>query len=422
MDSHNSSYPAAGVQERIASTLVRARQRDRTLHAFIELDTTGAMQRAAELDALPMHARGPLHGMPMAIKEVIDVAGLHCAWGSPIHAGRMPAVNAPLVQRLIDAGAVPVGITASTEYALAAAARTVHPRDALRSPGASSSGSAAAVSAGLVPFALGTQTIGSIIRPAAYCGVVGFKPSFGRYTTDGFLCLSSRLDHAGLVAASVADAIAVDRVLAAAAEDARHECPPLTLRVLQPWFDDEVSTAVSSSLERCYSRLRSEGFALDPLVVDPETAATENELTDTLLTYELAKRHGATLRAAPPDKVSAKLMTLLARGEGIGAAAFDDAVARQAELSARLNAMLLPGEIALAPATLDVAPWLTEGSGSRAPQRLWTLAGLPALTLPVGERDGLPIGVQLVGRFGEDQAVLRAAAQIESILGQRADE
>ncbi|MFP3755037.1 amidase [Cupriavidus sp. SIMBA_020] len=421
MESLNSSYPPASVQERIASALVRARQRNRTLRAFVELDALGAMRRAAELDALSADAHGPLHGVPVAVKEVIDAAGQPCAWGSPLHAGRRPAGNAALLQRLIDAGAVPIGITASTEYALAAAAATVHPRDALRSPGASSSGSAAALGAGLVPLALGTQTIGSIIRPAAYCGVVGFKPSFGRYPTTGMLCLSARLDHPGLLAASVADVMAADHVLTDSPAEVSGNTP-LALRVLQPWFPEEVSAPVSSSLDACYQYLRGAGFGLDPLTIDADIVAVEAELTDILLTYELAQRHGATLRAAPAGQVSAKLMAMVERGDQVSAVRFDEAIAQQAAISMRLNAMLRPGEVALAPATIGVAPLLAEGSGSRAPQRLWTLSGLPALTLPVGERDGLPVGVQLVGRLGEDAALLQAAARVESILRKRSND
>lgn len=422
MDSH--TLPCAPrVREHIASVLEHARERDRTVHAFVEFDAEGALRRAGELDALPEGARGPLHGLPVAIKEVIDAAGRLCAWGSPLHAGRRPASNAPLVRRLTDAGAVPVGITASTEYALAAAAATVHPRDPLRSPGASSSGSAAAVAAGMVPLALGTQTIGSIIRPAAYCGVVGFKPTFGRYPTEGMLCLSARLDHAGILARDVAHAMAADRVLAADADPnadaAPAERPPL-LRVLRPWFAEPVSGAVSTTLAACHAVLRRAGFAVEEAEVAADIAASEAEVTDTLLTFELAQRHGPTLRATP-GKVSAMLREMLARGEAVSAARFDEAVARQADMARRLDGMLDGGRFLLAPATVGLAPPLAEGSGSRAPQRLWTLGGLPAITLPVGEHDGMPVGLQVIGGRGEDAALLRLAARIEAVVRASAD-
>ncbi|CAG9166231.1 amidase [Cupriavidus respiraculi] len=407
------------VQQHIAAAMAHVRERDQALHAFIELDEPGAMQRARALDGLPQSGHGRLHGMPVAIKEVIDVAGRLCAWGSPLHAGRRPADDAPLVRRLIDAGAVPIGITASTEYALAAAAATVHPRDARRSPGASSSGSAAAVGAGMVPVALGTQTIGSIIRPAAYCGVVGFKPSYGRYPTDGMLCLSKQLDHAGVLAASVAHVIAVDPILAGDDRTASIEQTP-RLRVVRPWFEETMAEAVSVALDTFHESLRRAGFGLDELVIDADVAAAEAALTDTLLTFELARRHGATLHGAP-DKVSAELRAMLARGEAVSESRFGEAVAQQAAFSGRLDAMLGPGEFALAPATVGLAPLLAEGSGSRAPQRLWTLAGMPAITLPVGEHGGLPVGVQLIGRIGEDAALLRAAARIEAVVNGRAD-
>lgn len=418
MNSRNPVSPGS-VQQHIATVLAHIGACDGGLHAFVELDADGAMERARALDRLPEAARGPLHGMPLAVKEVIDAAGRLCGWGSPIHAGRRAAANAPLLRRLIDAGAVPVGITASTEYALAAAAATVHPRDPQRSPGASSSGSAAAVGAGMVPVALGTQTIGSIIRPAAYCGVVGFKPSHGRYPTEGMLCLSQRLDHAGLLAASVADVMAVDAVLGQQGDASSGEGMP-RLRVLEPWFEEDISPAVSSALAGVHQTLRTAGFALGEMTVDADIAAMEAELTDTLLTFELAQRHGAVLRAHP-GQVSATLLEMLARGEAVSASRFEEAVLKQQEVSRRCNAMLRPGEIALAPATVGVAPLLEEGSGSRAPQRLWTLAGMPGITVPVGEAEGLPVGLQLIGRTGEDAGLLQAAARIEAIVRQGAD-
>jgi Asp-tRNA(Asn)/Glu-tRNA(Gln) amidotransferase A subunit family amidase len=402
------------VRERILATLDRIDQRDGRLHAFVEVDADGALRRADALDRLPPAQRGALHGVPVAIKEIIDVAGRLCAWGSRLHAGRRPARNAVVVQRLLQAGAVVIGITASTEYALAAPAATVHPLDALRSPGASSSGSAAAVAAGLVPLALGSQTIGSTIRPAAYCGVVGFKPSHRRYPTQGTLCLSERLDDVGLLADSVHRVVVADRVLADLPTSAPAQ-PTSGLCIVPPWFDEPLSDAMQVVLQKAHARLRGHGAAPRILRVDAWIAAEEQEITDVVLTGELARHHGAALCGAPA-RVSQELMDMVQRGQGLAPARLAWAASRQARVADRLNALLGPGEIALAPATTGTAPLLTEGSGSRAPQRLWTLAGMPALTLPIGFAEGLPVGIQLIARTGEDAMLLHAAPRIEALL------
>ena len=178
----------------------RIAPREPILKAFRDLNLDAARARAHDLDAQAPEARGPLHGLPVGVKEVFDVAGMRCEWGTPIHAGRVPERDCALVRDLKTAGAVVVGTTAATEYAMAREAATLNPFDAERTPGASSSGSAAAVGAGLVPCTLGSQTIGSGIRPASYCGVLGFKPSHGVLSNEGGMPLSEHLDHPAILA------------------------------------------------------------------------------------------------------------------------------------------------------------------------------------------------------------------------------
>lgn len=401
------------VRRRIEAVLQQMARRDAALRAFVDVDAEGALRRADALDRLPPRERGALHGVPVAVKEVIDVAGRLCAWGSRLHAGRRPGRDAPIVQRLLQAGAVVVGITASTEYALAAHAATVHPMDPARSPGASSSGSAAAVGAGLVPLALGTQTIGSVIRPAAYCGVVGFRPTLGRYPSGGMLCLSERLDTPGLLADGVSRVAAVDGVLM---RDADAPSAVLRgLRIVDPWFEEPLSACVRDVLDAFHVRLARLALPVRAARVDAEIAAQEEEVTDVVLTAELAWRHGSALMASP-DAVSSKLADMARRGREVAGTRRSWAWDRQSSIADRLDAMLSPGEVALAPATVDVAPLLAQGTGSRAPQRLWTLAGMPALTLPVGEAGGLPVGVQLVARRGDDRLLLTAARHLETLV------
>lgn len=405
--------PEETVVNRVTAVLEGIRARDTLLRAFCQIDASSAMARARELDTLPLSARGPLHGWPIAVKEIFDVQDMRCAWGSPLHANRVPDTSATLVKRLIAAGAVVIGITTSTEYALAAAAVTTHPYDQLRTPGASSSGSAAAVGAGLLPLALASQTIGSVIRPAAYCGVVGYKPSFGRYPMDGMLSLSPRLDHAGLIGDCVETILQADQVLSG------KECvPPGSLEgicVISPWFNETLGIAMQGVLTRVAKLLQQAGMSMRNVEVLPAIAAAEEDVTTTLLTYDLAGGHGDYL-IRHRTQASQRLMTFIDKGLTVSEEDYSTALRQQEWIASELQQMLSPGEIGLAPATLDIAPLRQVGTGSRAPQRLWTLAGMPAITLQAGTEDGMPLGIQLIGRRNEDDLLLQVARMIETLL------
>lgn len=409
--------PGHNVSARIAALYHAIERREPELRAFTALCRADAMTRAEALDALPPAERRPLHGLPIAVKEVIDVAGLPVTWGSALQQGRIPAGTASLVQRLLDAGAVVVGITASMEYAIAAATATTHPTDASRTPGGSSSGSAAAVGAGLLPLALGTQTIGSIVRPAAYCGAVGFKPSHGRYPADGMLCLSPVLDHPGLIADRVDTVIEVDRVLGC---DARTPGRLRALRFVAPWYDEPTGPAVTETLARLRRILVGQLPLGTDWHIDADIAADEGALTHTLLTHDLASGHGDDVRTGG-DAASPRLQQLVSEGMQVDDDAYAAACASREAIIARLHTQLAPGEIAIAPATVDVAPPRTEGTGSRAPQRLWTLAGMPTLTLPAGRVGRLPVGVQFIAREGEDALLLACASRVQALLSEYGD-
>lgn len=408
MNMPTSEMPLPSVTDAVRACLTAIHARNKTLQAFLHVADASALARAQHLDALAPAARGPLHGTLLAVKETFDVAGMPCPWGAALHQGRVPNDTAALVAQLEAAGAVVVGITRSTEYAIAAAPPTVHPDDPSRSPGASSSGSGAAVGAGLVPLALGSQTIGSVIRPAAYCAAVGFKPSLGRYPLGGMMPLSLALDHPGLLADRVARVMAVDALFAAAS------VPWQGLCWIPAWFPEPVDADVEACLARAWARLTGLDIPCRASSVPTMVAEVEENVTQQLLTHDIAALHGDGLRAGAA-KVSEPLMALVRTGEGISEAAYQAALTQQAGIAERLQALLRPGEIGVTCATVGVAPPLAEGSGSRAPQRIWTLAGMPTLTLPVGRVGGLPVGLQLVGRRGEDRAVLAAAARVEAL-------
>lgn len=392
----------------IASNFIAAAgNRDKTLHAFTEIDADRLMSEAAALDALPTHARGPLYGTLVAVKEVYDVTGYTCAWGTPVHKHRVPSKDADAVAILREAGAMIAGITVSTEYALSRTGPTVNPYDGVRTPGASSQGSAAAVGAGLVPLALGSQTIGSVIRPAAFCGCVGVKPTWGAIPVGGSMPLSAPLDHVGLLAADVAMAI---RALSALAPDLEDVDRPARLIYVRPWYHETLDADVREALDASIARAAARGFDVSEKAIPEWIGAEEEEVLDTLLAGGMAQNHGRDFDCASAQ-MSPRVCDYIERGRAQDGAVYAAALHTQDQIATELDAFL-GDAVAIMPATTGVAPMLDSGTGSRAPQRLWSLAGCPAVTVSVGKSGGLPIGVQLVGARHRDHAVLAVAAQL----------
>lgn len=386
--------------------LAQAAEIEPILRAFRSIDAGRLRADAAALDALPEIRRGPLHGMLIAVKEVFDVAGYVCGWGTPIHDGRRPAADARAVARLRAAGALVAGITVSTEYAISRTGPTTNPFDPARTPGASSQGSAAAVGAGLVPAALGSQTIGSIIRPAAYCGCIGFKPTWGVIDVGGSMPLSGPLDHVGFLAADPKVAAMLMDVLmpAMAGEPAGL---PTTATVLRPWYADGVAPAVLQALDRSADDLRARKVAVDDAVLPEWITDQEGGVIDTLLAHDMAEHHGGDFDAQG-DAMSERVRDFITRGRRVTAAEYAAASVARDKMATALDDWIGEG-VVLMPPTTDVAPMLTEGTGPREPQRLWTLAGLPAMTVPVARENGLPVGVQIIARRGADRRVLATA-------------
>ena len=399
--------PVGATEAEVGAAFARIDRTESTLKAFVGLDRGGALARARALDALPQAERGPLHGLPYGVKEIIDRAGRPTPWGSEALRDRVPTEDAAVVKALDAAGAIAVGETVSTEYAMAAAGPTRNPHDPKLSPGGSSSGSAAAVGAGALPFALATQTIGSIIRPAAYCGAVGYKPRRARIDRRGVMPLCERLDTIGVIARDAPLARLVVEAIGAPLAEAE---PVQVVRLTRWWRGPAPEPTIEAALDGVGDRLRAEGVPVETTAA-PSILAEEAEATETILAHDMAAHHGdtAAIRKGP---ISDALRGWLEKGARISADQRAEAVATAEAIAAALLQLIPEGAVILAPATLGPPPPFGEQTGPREPQRLWTLVDWPAVSVPILWRDGLPIAAQLIARPGRDAAALQLAERL----------
>jgi Asp-tRNA(Asn)/Glu-tRNA(Gln) amidotransferase A subunit family amidase len=411
--------------------LARIAATEPELRAWAWADPDHARAGAKALDDCRAAGRpiGPLHGLPVGIKDIIDTARIPTENGTPIDAGRVPGHDAYLVARLKAAGALVLGKTTTTELAFMHPSPTRNPVNPAHTPGGSSAGSAAAVAAGHVPLAIGTQTAGSVIRPAAYCGVVGYKPSFGAIPRTGVLPQSPHLDTVGVFAASVADAALLadalfghdprDRATSPAPPPRLLETaqarPPLApvFAFVRPRGWDEADPETRAALEEVAERLGEQCFAA-PLPAAFDEADAQRRC---IQFAELAKCYFAHERRGR-DALSPELLEAIDIGKSIPARDYISALDWRDLLNAALDELFSRCDALIAPAAPGPAPGL-ETTGDPVFNGLWTLCGVPAVTLPLLEAEGgLPMGVQLIGRRGDDARLLRTARWLsEHLLG-----
>jgi Asp-tRNA(Asn)/Glu-tRNA(Gln) amidotransferase A subunit family amidase len=411
-------------EEHVRACLARIDDTEPAIQAWAHLDRDYALEQAREADERRMRGApcGPLHGVAVGIKDIIDVRGLPTEDGTVLHAGRLPRRDAAVVARLRAAGAVILGKTVTTEMASYAPGKTRNPHDPEHTPGGSSSGSAAAVAAGQVPVALGSQTNGSIIRPASFCGVYGFKPSFGLVSRSGVLRLSRLLDHVGVLARSLADVALVAECVAGADEDDPDTQPPRARPPLSATLAQEPPLPPTLALARTpfWDRLDADArAAFDELAQAlgdrarpfdlPETAKQAIDWHRTIFEADLATQFELEYDRGA-DKLSASLRGQIERGRQVRAVDYNQAAARIAILNESFESLFEHFDAIVTPATLGTAPRGLEATGDPLLATLWTYCGMPALSLPLARGDnGLPLGVQLVGARGDDARLLRTA-------------
>ncbi|MEX2631617.1 MAG: amidase [Tistlia sp.] len=397
----------------VASCLARIAEREAAVQAWEWLDPEAALAEARARDAAP--AKGPLHGVPVGIKDIIDTCDMPTACGSPIYAGRRPERDADCVARLRAAGAVILGKTVTTEFATFRPGKTRNPRDPDHTPGGSSSGSAAAVGAGMVPLALGSQTVGSVIRPASYCGVVGFKASQGRLSLEGVKPLAVDLDSLGCFARTVADVALWFAALAGEPPPAADAAPRrIALVRTAQWQEARLETR--QAVEAAAEVLAQAGAE----VVEPSLPA-EFERLAALQDVIFCAGAAAALapeRAAHRSLLSPQLQAILERGAAVSADELAQAAGVAQRCRERFDQLFGEVDLVLAPAAPGEAPAGLESTGDPLFSRMWTLLLGPCLSLPAARGPkNLPVGVQLIGRRGADRTFLGDALWAEAALG-----
>ena len=396
---------------------------DGEIQAFEWLDPAFAMRQAEMCDAHRKSGRpiGPLHGMPVALKDIIDTRGIPTANGTAIDAGRMPERDAVIVEKLRAAGAIILGKTVSTELAFMHPGKTRNPVNPAYTPGGSSSGSAAAVAAGMAPLAVGTQTGGSVIRPASFCGVTGFVPSSGSIPRTGILAQSPTLDRVGVFARSVEDAAMlaevlfghddIDKATAPAPHPRLHavastDAPvtPMFAFVRTPYWQ-KAGEACQMAMEELVEHLGEGCFEAGLPGAFGEAASVRERinLAEMSKTYHRYSRDGAA-------QLSTRLSEALERGGKVLAHDYIAALDWPDYLYAGLGEIFQRCDAIITPAAPGPAPKGLESTGDSVFNAIWTLCGTPVITLPLfADEDGMPMGVQLVGPRGGDARLLRTA-------------
>lgn len=415
----------------VEAHLARIDETEPTVQAWAYLAREDALEQAKALDQIRKRGRatGSLHGVPVGLKDIVDTADMPTQRGSDLFDGRLSARDARMVERLREEGAVIMGKTRTTELAFMHPTITTNPFDASRTPGGSSSGSAAAVAARHVPLAVGTQTGGSVIRPASFCGTYGFKPTRGTISRSGVFRTSVSLDQVGGFANSLEDIALLTNALAGYdQDDPASFARPRPDMLLGARADAPVNPDIAWFNMPYHDRLNSDthdGLAavLDALGPQVERIDISDQLSDlvavhrTIYDYEL-RQNMKELAKQHWEDLSVEMHEALTRAEAVSQSQYEDALGVKTSAEQFFASHFNDFDAILSPSASGEAIPLSDGNtGDAIYCSVWTLAGLPCLTLPllVGEND-LPIGVQLIGGAEEDDRLLRTASWVQNTL------
>jgi Asp-tRNA(Asn)/Glu-tRNA(Gln) amidotransferase A subunit family amidase len=399
----------------VDACLHRIDERDGEIQAWAYVAREEARLEAVRLreELKARGPRGPLHGIPFGVKDIYDTAGMPTEWGSPLFRGRIPREDAEIVAQLRRAGAIVLGKTHTTAFAYYDPAPTRNPHNLAHTPGGSSSGSAAAIADGMVPFALGSQTQGSVLRPASFCGIVGLKPTFGRLPRGGILPFAPSLDHPGFFTRTVEE---MSFLWSALAGSSGETAAPVRLAFI-PWPPDGgLEREMETALRLCCERLRSNGVFVE-LVDLPKSFAALPDATRTVMKFEAGRLHGDLFRKHGVA-MGAKLARLLEEGLAIEERDCQAALQRIEVARADFARVSEEHPIWLTPAAPGPAPGGLASTGDPRCNLPFTAIGVPALALPFGRSEkGLPLGLQLAAPAGREDLLLAAGQACERVLG-----
>ena len=401
--------------ELVEACLERIEQVDGEIRAWVVVDAEGARAAAGRLgdEVRAGNHRGPLHGVPIGIKDIVDVEGMSTRAGSSLTDPAPAAADAPAVARLRQAGAIVLGKTVTTEFACFDPSPTRNPRNLQHTPGGSSSGSAAAVASGMCLAAIGSQTGGSITRPASYCGVAGLKPTFGRVDLTGVFPISEHLDHLGPIARSAQDLAIVFSAMTGQAMPERSAAP--RLGYIETYFLEEADAEVRSATLAAFKTLEAAGAKVIARDL-PESFAEVLTMHWRIMAVEAAEVHRERL-AAHRDRFGPKILSLLDAGMATEDDAYQAALSHQRRFSHDMLAVFGDIDALVTPATPTTAPATLDTTGDPRFNSPWSYAGVPTLSVPCPVADdGMPTSLQLVGPPGADVRLLSVAAWCEAKL------
>jgi|TARA_B110000908_G_scaffold11636_1_gene13597 amidase len=399
----------------MAAHLDRIHAREPSVGAFQYLDAERAMTRAKAADDKPI--KGPLHGVPFVIKDIIATDDMPTGWGSDIYANRQPDQNAHCVQTFLDAGAIPIGKTVTTEFAYFSPGKTANPHNLDHTPGGSSSGSAAAVADFMAPLAFGSQTAASLIRPAAFCGVSAFRPTRGGFDLTGVMGLSHSLDTLGILARDARDLVLARSVLLSTPlpglVDFSETCPRIGLMRGPDWWNGSIE--MRDTCTRALSALAAQGAETGELA-HPSLFAQLTPAQITVMGYETARERAYEYHNNR-SQISSQFTDLITAGLTVSDADYDSALDCRDRVYAMLDTVFSDYDAILAPSAMGAAPSGLAATGDPLFSRAWNLLQLPTVALPSGtDNQGLPLGIQLIGRRHQDQKLLDTAQWAQPIL------
>jgi Asp-tRNA(Asn)/Glu-tRNA(Gln) amidotransferase A subunit family amidase len=402
------------VETLIRSCLDRIRDREPNVGAWKFLDEDLAL---AQVRTAASAAAAGLRGIPIGVKDVFDTADMPTGYGSPAYEGCRQATEASSVALARYLGAVILGKTVTTEFAAVSPGKTRNPHNAAHTPGGSSSGSAAAVASGMIPLALGTQTSGSTIRPASFCGVVGYKPTFGMIDRSGMKTLAGSLDTVGIFARSVRDAALLASSLARRpallAQAAERGAPRIGF--FRTAFWDKAEPASVATMDRTADLLRKQGVTVIDLEA-PEPFVNIIEYHRRIMGHEMVAALSHEWLALR-DRITEKSRQMIASNAEVTLEEYDEAIQAVPALRAAFTQLFADCDVLLTPAAVGEAPLGLESTGDPTFNCGWTLLRAPCVTVPSGTGPaGLPVGVQIVGSVGQDGRALAAAAMVEEVL------